>query len=205
MTVSLRPLPGNPEENSFICLPSETILSLPLASLPSNCSFAPLPSTFFERHAEFGVSHLYPLFLSSVIDLSPNVTRRRDSWSLSCFHSLSDTKYYLRIVVDTCDDNSLAWLDLAVDRLSDEPKLLLSGLEKCVELVGIFMDSLSVSRLYTCELVQSTSQTLPAFLDGLGTIEKSGYLRSEFCMDSFLGTKGVRLDSVLLSIRRNED
>ena len=40
---------------------------------------------------------------------------------------------------------------------------------------------------------------------GLDAVEKSGYLRSEFCMDSFLGTKGVRLDAVLLSVRRNED
>ena len=160
MKVSLRPLSGNPEEHSFICLPSESILSLPLASLPSNCSFSPLPSTFFERHAEFGVSHLYPLFLSSAIGFSQNVARRRDSWNLSCFHSVSRTKYYMRMVVDTSNDNSVAWLDLAVDRLSDEPNLLLPGLEKCVELIGILMDSLSIARLYTCELVQSTSQPL---------------------------------------------
>ena len=189
MTVSLRPLPGNPEERSFICLPSESILSLPLVSLPGNCSFAPLPSTFFERHAEFGVSHLYPLFLSPAIDVSQNVARRRDSWNLSCFHSASRIECYMRIVVDTSNGNSIAWLDLAVDRLSDEPNLLLPGLEKFVELIGILMDSLSVSKLYTCELVQSTFHSLPAFFDALGAVEKSGYLRSEFCMDSFLAPR----------------
>ena len=86
----------------------------------------------------------------------------------------------MRIMVDTSNDNSVAWLDLAADRLSDEPNLLLPGLEKCVELIGILGDSLSISRLYACALVQSAFQPLPAFLDGLGAVEKSGYLRSEF-------------------------
>ena len=94
MKVSLRPLSGNPEDCSFICLPSESILSLSLASLPSNCSFAPLPSTFFARHAEFGISRLYPLFLGSAIGLSQNLARRRDGWNFSCFHSVSRTKIY---------------------------------------------------------------------------------------------------------------
>ena len=59
-------------------------------------------------------------------------------------------------MVDTSNYSSVAWLDLAVDRLSDEPNLLLPGLEKCVELIGILMDSLSIARLYTCELIPST-------------------------------------------------